>query len=116
VLFVDDRVLIDCGIGTIRRILEAGIQSDEIKTIFFTHLHSDHELGLADVMERGAMRRTMPQVVEGDSRGRGGGDSATGAHLGARLVKRFRTNSCIRFPAAAPAMARPVFETVRPIP
>lgn len=42
--------LFDCGIGTIRRMLDAGIQSQTIHTIFFTHLHADHDLGLADVM------------------------------------------------------------------
>lgn len=42
--------LIDCGIGTMRRMLEAHIASEDIKTIFFTHLHADHDLGLADVM------------------------------------------------------------------
>lgn len=50
-LIVDGRMyLIDCGIGTMRRLLEAGIPSEQIKTIFFTHLHADHDLGLADVM------------------------------------------------------------------
>jgi ribonuclease BN (tRNA processing enzyme) len=42
--------LIDCGIGTARRLVEAGIPSSGIKTIFFTHLHADHDMGLADVM------------------------------------------------------------------
>lgn len=51
VLIVDGRpYLIDCGIGTMRRMLEAGVASENIKTIFFTHLHADHDLGLADVM------------------------------------------------------------------
>ncbi len=50
-LIVDGRLyLIDCGIGTIRRMLRAHIQSETVGTIFFTHLHSDHDLGLADVM------------------------------------------------------------------
>ena len=50
-LVVDGRpYLIDCGIGTIRRMLESGIQSETIQTIFLTHLHADHDLGLADVM------------------------------------------------------------------
>lgn len=50
-LIVDGRpYLVDCGIGTIRRMLRANIQSETIGTIFFTHLHSDHDLGLADVM------------------------------------------------------------------
>lgn len=50
-LIVDGRpYLIDCGIGTIRRMVEAGVASQSIKTIFLTHLHADHDLGLADVM------------------------------------------------------------------
>jgi ribonuclease BN (tRNA processing enzyme) len=50
-LIVDGRpYLIDCGIGTIRRLVEAGIPSETIGTIFFTHLHPDHDMGLVDVM------------------------------------------------------------------
>jgi ribonuclease BN (tRNA processing enzyme) len=50
-LIVDGReYLIDCGIGTMRRMVEAGIRSEQVKTIFLTHLHADHDLGLADVM------------------------------------------------------------------
>ena len=50
-LLVDGRAyLIDCGMGTMQRMLQAGIQSEAVRTIFFTHLHSDHDLGLADVM------------------------------------------------------------------
>jgi ribonuclease BN (tRNA processing enzyme) len=56
-LIVDGRpYLIDCGIGTIQRMLGAGIQSEQIKTIFFTHLHADHDLGLADVMANDFLR------------------------------------------------------------
>lgn len=51
-LIVDGRsYLIDCGIGTVRRLLRANIPSETIRTIFFTHLHPDHALGLAAVME-----------------------------------------------------------------
>lgn len=50
-LIVDGRpYLIDCGIGTMQRLLQAGMKSESINTIFFTHLHADHDLGLADVM------------------------------------------------------------------
>jgi ribonuclease BN (tRNA processing enzyme) len=50
-LIVDGRkYLIDCGIGTVRRMVRAGIDSQDVRTIFFTHLHPDHALGLADVM------------------------------------------------------------------
>jgi len=50
-LIVDGRLyLIDCGIGTVRRLVEVGVQSQTIGTIFLTHLHPDHDLGLVDVM------------------------------------------------------------------
>lgn len=56
-LIVDGRpYLIDCGIGTMQRLLQAGIRSESIKTIFFTHLHADHDLGLADVMGNDFLR------------------------------------------------------------
>jgi ribonuclease BN (tRNA processing enzyme) len=42
--------LIDCGIGTMQQLLKANIDPQGIKTIFLTHLHSDHDLGLADVL------------------------------------------------------------------
>ncbi|HEY7791462.1 MAG TPA: MBL fold metallo-hydrolase [Vicinamibacterales bacterium] len=48
---VDGRsYLIDCGIGTVQQMLRADIDPQRIKTIFLTHLHSDHDLGLADVL------------------------------------------------------------------
>jgi len=70
-LIVDGReYLIDCGIGTVRRMVEAGIDSKEIKTIFFTHLHADHDLGLAAVMandffERGSAGAAEPINIYG---------------------------------------------------
>lgn len=59
-LIVDGReYLIDCGIGTERRMIEAGIRSEQVKTIFFTHLHADHALGLADVMANDFAREDL---------------------------------------------------------
>lgn len=50
-IIVDGRAyLIDCGIGTVQRMLQADIDPPQIRTIFLTHLHSDHDLGLADLM------------------------------------------------------------------
>ena len=50
-LIVDGRpYLIDCGIGTMRRLLDAGVRSETIGTIFITHNHPDHALGLVDVL------------------------------------------------------------------
>src|SRR5690349_21163348 len=50
-LIVDGRhYLIDCGMGTMQRLLAAHVPSQGIRTIFFTHLHADHALGLADLL------------------------------------------------------------------
>lgn len=42
--------LIDCGVGSLRRIVEAGIDPQTVRTIFITHLHPDHDLDLANIM------------------------------------------------------------------
>jgi ribonuclease BN (tRNA processing enzyme) len=42
--------LVDCGIGTMQRLLEAGVDPQQIRTIFLTHLHSDHDLGLVELL------------------------------------------------------------------
>ncbi len=59
-LIVDGRpYLIDCGIGTMRRMLRAAVKSEQVRTIFFTHLHGDHDLGLADVMANDFFRQSV---------------------------------------------------------
>jgi len=63
-LIVDGRrYLIDCGIGTARRLVKAGIASETIGTIFFTHLHADHTLGLADVLANDFEQRAAADAV-----------------------------------------------------
>jgi ribonuclease BN (tRNA processing enzyme) len=42
--------LIDCGIGAMRQMVLAGIQSETIASIFITHHHLDHDLDLANIM------------------------------------------------------------------
>jgi len=38
----DTVILLDAGVGTMRRLLEAGITIDRITHLFFSHLHPDH--------------------------------------------------------------------------
>jgi ribonuclease BN (tRNA processing enzyme) len=46
-----DRVyIVDCGPGVIRRAAQAGIQMKQINRLFVTHLHSDHTVGLPDLI------------------------------------------------------------------
>lgn len=46
----DHLMLLDCGGGTTRRILEAGFNATKIEHLFLTHLHSDHTLDYAEFM------------------------------------------------------------------
>lgn len=55
-LVVDGRpYLIDCGIGTIRRMLELGIDPALPHTVFITHHHPDHDMELASFMGNAVM-------------------------------------------------------------
>lgn len=50
VAFGDRTFLFDAGAGVMRRTAAAGLPIDGFTAAFLTHLHSDHTLGLADVM------------------------------------------------------------------
>ncbi len=41
-----DHVLVDCGDGTMRRLVEAGVDAASVTRVVLTHLHWDHVLGL----------------------------------------------------------------------
>ncbi|MDR5708919.1 MAG: MBL fold metallo-hydrolase [Armatimonadota bacterium] len=43
--FGEERILVDCAEGTTLQLLRAGIPPQQVKTVFFTHLHADHILG-----------------------------------------------------------------------
>jgi ribonuclease BN (tRNA processing enzyme) len=42
--------LVDCGPGVVRRAAQAGIAMQQITRAFVTHLHSDHTVGLPDLI------------------------------------------------------------------
>lgn len=42
----DDRIMIDCGTGFVRRLVEAGEQARDVHTLLVTHMHSDHVIDL----------------------------------------------------------------------
>ena len=48
----DKRVLVDCGMGTNFRLIELGIDPDDIDYIFLTHFHSDHTTELVPLLMR----------------------------------------------------------------
>lgn len=48
VLAGDKIFLVDCGAGTVSRLVELGIEPRNVNGVFFTHFHSDHDSGFPD--------------------------------------------------------------------
>jgi ribonuclease Z len=60
-----ERILIDCGEGTQRQLLQAGGLTD-LTDVFITHLHVDHWLGLPGLLQTFSLRdRERPLPVHG---------------------------------------------------
>jgi ribonuclease BN (tRNA processing enzyme) len=58
--------LFDAGAGVMRRAAAAGLPIDGFTHVFLTHLHSDHTLGLADViLTTWVMGRAQPMALSG---------------------------------------------------
>src|SRR5450759_2834909 len=75
--------LFDAGAGVMRRVAAAGLAIDGMTAVFLTHLHSDHTLGLPDVIHTTwVMGRATPMPVIGPP-----GTSAMVAHLQAAWVE-----------------------------
>src|SRR3954470_14850602 len=41
-----ERLVFDCGEGTLRQLMAAGVPAHEVNNLFLTHLHLDHTAGL----------------------------------------------------------------------
>lgn len=55
------KLLFDCGRGVLIRLRQAGVQANDIDAVFLTHLHSDHVVGLPDLLLTGwLLGRTEP--------------------------------------------------------
>lgn len=58
--------LFDAGAGVMRRIAAAGLPIDGVTAAFISHLHSDHTLGLPDLMLTSwVMGRSIPMAIHG---------------------------------------------------
>jgi ribonuclease Z len=58
--------LFDAGAGVMRRIAAAGLPIDGVTAVFISHLHSDHTLGLPDLMLTSwVMGRSTPMSLHG---------------------------------------------------
>ena len=61
-----DKFLFDTGRGALLRLNQSNILPNEIHNIFFTHLHSDHLLGFADILMTGwVYHRNLPLNIFG---------------------------------------------------
>src|SRR5687768_12977805 len=59
-------LLFDAGAGVMRRLAAAGLPIDGVTAAFITHLHSDHTLGLPDlILTSWVMGRSTPMRVLG---------------------------------------------------
>src|ERR1700719_1138221 len=60
-----DRVLFDCGEGTQRQLVRS-VGLTDVDSVFLTHFHADHWLGLPGMLKSFALRdREQPLVVYG---------------------------------------------------
>ena len=72
-----DRVLFDCGEGTQRQLLRS-VGLLDLDSIFITHFHADHWLGLPGMLKSFALRertRAAERVRAGGPAGADGGDA-----------------------------------------
>jgi len=53
ILIGDMPILIDCGEGKTNQLMSAGISPENIKHLFFTHLHSNHIFGYGQFLFSG---------------------------------------------------------------
>lgn len=42
--------LVDCGVGVVRRLLQAGVELGDVRQVFITHHHADHNADLSTVL------------------------------------------------------------------
>lgn len=60
----DTYVLFDCGHGVVQRLLEAGVQHNQIEHIVLSHFHPDHVSDLVPFLQAGAWSRRNPRASD----------------------------------------------------
>lgn len=57
-------ILFDCGHGIVQRLLEAGMQHNELEHIVISHFHPDHVSDLVPFLHAGAWSRRNPRTAD----------------------------------------------------
>ncbi len=58
------RVLFDCGHGIVQRLLDVGVQHNELHHIVFSHFHADHISDIIPFLQAGAWSRRNPRTCD----------------------------------------------------
>jgi ribonuclease Z len=62
-----ERLLVDCGEGTLRQLMRSGLGFRGLHTVLLTHAHLDHVLGLAGLVATLALYRMPPIEIVGSA-------------------------------------------------
>ena len=60
----DTFVLFDCGHGTVQRLLEVGVQHNELNYVVVSHFHPDHVSDLIPFLHACAWSRRNPRMTD----------------------------------------------------
>lgn len=57
-------ILFDCGHGVVQRLLERGVQHQQVDHIVLSHFHADHVSDLIPFLQAGAHSRHNPRLTD----------------------------------------------------
>src|SRR6266496_5907560 len=57
-------VLFDCGHGVVQRLLEVGVQHNQVNHVVLSHFHPDHVSDLVPLLQAGAWSRSNPRGTD----------------------------------------------------
>jgi len=98
---------VDCGPGVVRRAAEAGLRMEQLTRAFVTHLHSDHTVGLPDLIFTPAVTgRLEPFEILGPP-----GLAAMTAHI----MKAWQADMRVRLHGLEPAVPRAYIVNARDV-
>jgi ribonuclease BN (tRNA processing enzyme) len=57
-------ILFDCGHGIVQRLLEVGVEHNQLQHIVFSHFHADHISDIIPFLQAGAFSRRNPRTSD----------------------------------------------------